>query len=547
MNDPEQREILVIGGGPAGSVASTMLARRGFDVVLLERERFPREHIGESLLPASMPVLEDLGVLPQIEAAGFPKKWGATMVWGREPDAWSWRFSETNRAYPHAYQVSRAQFDKILLDNARAAGVDVWEGAAVVNIDISPNSDARHSVAYRVANGIGAQTPVKRLACRWVVDASGQAAVLSRALGLRRWDDRFRNMAIYAYFDGARRLPPPDENNIFIESYPEGWAWNIPLRQGQSSVGFVIDSQRGADGIAERGVAEYFRRQLKTAPKTRAMLEGACMTVAPKVVKDWSYTSERTVGDGWILAGDAACFIDPLFSSGVHLAIMSAVMAAAYIHAAERDPSMREPAAQVYERLYRTEYTHFRELASLFYASNRTVESYFWEARRLLGVSENAQDAESETARQSFIRTVAGQAPRGYERAVLERGDLPASFTESVRAVESERNARAAVFDSVAALDAIPKLAAGARVERRPIFADGQFQWSHALITDDRPDGLPVSPLVSALLSGMDGQRSARAIAERLSAGATPEQRRMIEKAAVAAMRLLVTDGAVEV
>ena len=545
MNDPEQREILVIGGGPAGSVAATTLARRGFDVVLLERERFPREHIGESLLPASMPVLEDLGVLPQIEAAGFPKKWGATMVWGRQPDAWSWRFSETNRAYPHAYQVSRAEFDKILLDNARAAGADVREGASVVGIDLTDNLDARHSVRYRV------QELVKRLACKWIVDASGQAAILSRALGLRRWDDRFRNMAIYAYFNGrdgdARRLPPPDENNIFIESYPEGWAWNIPLRRGQSSVGFVIDSQRGAEGIAKRGVGEYFNRQLQSAPRTRAMLEGARMTVAPKVVKDWSYTSERTVGDGWVLVGDAACFIDPLFSSGVHLAIMSAVMAAAYIHASERDPSMREPAAQVYERLYRTEYTHFRELASLFYASNRTVESYFWEARRLLGAPQNADDTESESARQSFIRTVAGQAPRGYERAVLERGDLPASFTESVRAVESERNARAASFNPAAAMDAVPKLANGARVERRPIFADGQFQWSHVLITDDRADGLPVSPLVSALLSGMDGRRSARAIAERLSAGASPEQRRMIEGAAVAALRLLAVDGAVEI
>ena len=545
MNDPEQREILVIGGGPAGSVAATMLARRGYDVVLLERERFPREHIGESLLPASMPVLEDLGVLPQIEAAGFPKKWGATMIWGREPDAWSWRFSETNRAYPYAYQVSRAEFDKILLDNARAEGVDVREGAAVTEIDLAANSDTRHSVAYRAGFvGQASGLSVKRLACNWVVDASGQAAVLSRSLGLRRWDDRFRNMAIYAYFQDARRLPIPDENNIFIESYPEGWAWNIPLRRGQSSVGFVIDSGRGADGIAEFGVGEYFRRQLRAAPKTSAMLDGARMTVAPKVVKDWSYTSERTVGDGWILVGDAACFIDPLFSSGVHLAIMAAVMAAAYIHASERDPSMREPAAQVYERLYRTEYTHFRELASLFYASNRTVESYFWEARRILGTPE---DTEDESGRQSFVRAVAGQAPRGYERAVLERGDLPASFTESVRAVESERNARAAAFDPEAAMDAVPKLAGGARVERRPIFADDQFQWSYVLLTDDRPGGLPVSPLVSALLSGMDGQRSARGIVERLAAGAAPEQRRMVEGAALAALRLLVVDGAVEV
>ena len=537
VSDAEQRDVLVIGGGPAGSVAATTLARRGYDVVLLERERFPRHRVGESLLPASMPVLEELGVLPQIEAAGFPKKWGATMVWGREPDAWSWRFSETNRAYPHAYQVSRAEFDKILLDNARVAGVDVREGAAVAGIELASSPDTRHVATYRDAGGASV------IRARWIVDASGQAAILSRSLGLRRWDDRFRNMAIYAYFDGGRRLPSPDGNNIFIESYPEGWGWNIPLRRGHSSVGFVIDSRRGAEGIAERGVESYFRRQLQSAPQTRAMLDGARMTVAPKVVKDWSYTSTQTIGDGWILVGDAACFIDPLFSSGVHLAIMSAVMAAAYIHAAERDPSMREPAARVYERLYRTEYTHFRELASLFYASNRTVESYFWEARRLLGSSE---EPEAESARQSFIRTVAGQAARGYERAVLERGALPAEFTESVRAVESERNARAASFDPAAAMDAVPKLAARARIERRPIFADDQFQWSHVLITDDRPDGLPVSPLVSALLAGVDGQRPTRQIIARLSSGASSaSERRMVEGAIMASLRLLAVDGAV--
>ena len=307
-------------------------------------------------------------------------------------------------------------------------------------------------------------------------------------------------------------------------------------------MGFVIDSRRGAEGISERGVESYFRRQLQAAPRTRAMLDDARMTVAPKVIKDWSYTSTQSVGDGWILVGDASCFIDPLFSSGVHLAIMSAVMAAAYIHAAERDPSIREPAARVYERLYRTEYTHFRELASLFYASNRTVESYFWEARRLLGAPE---DAEDESERQSFVRAVAGQAPRGYERAVLERGDLPASFTESVRAVESARDARAASFDTATAMDAVPKLAAGARVEQRPIFADDRFQWSHVLIADHRPDGLPVSPLVSALLAGVDGRRTTRQIVARLSEAAAPEQRRMIESAAVAALRLLVVDGAI--
>ena len=142
------------------------------------------------------------------------------------------------------------------------------------------------------------------------------------------------------------------------------------------------------------------------------MLSAAETVSGPVVVKDWSYTSDRMAGDGWVLVGDAACFVDPLFSSGVHLAMMSGVMAAAYVHAAQSDSTIRDPAARVYEELYRTEYSHFRELARLFYASNRTMESYFWEARRILG------SGDDEESRRSFIRAVAGQPPRGYERAV---------------------------------------------------------------------------------------------------------------------------------
>src|SRR5215217_7648778 len=121
-------DVVVIGGGPGGSTTATMLARQGWRVLLLERERFPRDHIGESLLPASMPILEELGVLPAVQEAGFLRKWGATMVWGTDPTAWSWYFRETNRRYPHAYQVWRPRFDQLLLHNSRAHGVEVREG-----------------------------------------------------------------------------------------------------------------------------------------------------------------------------------------------------------------------------------------------------------------------------------------------------------------------------------------------------------------------------------------------------------------------------------
>ena len=533
-SDTGSFEAVVIGGGPGGSTTATLLARRGWQVALLERERFPRPHVGESLLPASMPVLEELGVLDDVEAAGFPRKWGATMLWGREPEPWSWYFSETNRTYPHAYQVWRPTFDKILLENARSAGVEVLEGHRVTGVDVGTG----HANSLRYRTGDGAEGTVE---AEWIVDASGQSAIVGRALGLRRWDERFRNMAVFGYFEGSDRLPEPDDSNIFIESYADGWVWNIPLWRGLSSVGIVVDSVQGASGVAEHGVDEYFRRQLDSTSLSRKMLSSARLTDGPHVVKDWSYTSTQTVGDGWILVGDAACFVDPLFSSGVHLAMMSAVMAAAYLDACRNDPSMRGPAARVYQELYHTEYSHFRELAALFYASNRTVESYFWESRRLLG------EPEDEEARTSFIRAVAGQSARGYERAVLERGALPEEFSSSVQALESERQDKARDFSAETVLEDVPVLARASEVDRRPIFAEGRFQWSDVLISPQRPEGVAISPFVASLVAEIDGARSVRQIVDRIATRASGQlDEDSVAQAVLSTLKILTVDGLVE-
>src|SRR5262249_43086151 len=169
-----------------------------------------------------------------------------------------------------------------------------------------------------------------------------------------------------------------------------------------------------------------------------------------------SYISDTVVGNGYILVGDAACFVDPLFSSGVHLALMAGVLAAAYVTTALQDPSMQEAAGRVYQELYYKEYDHFRSMAQLFYSSNRTTESYFWEARRLLGRASPCADTadrsgpsvapaeEHLSPRHAFIRAVAGQPPRGYERVVLEHGQAPTQFVESVQTVEAERAERRA-------------------------------------------------------------------------------------------------------
>ena len=505
-------------------------------MTLLERERFPRDHIGESLLPASMPILDALGVLPQLESQGYLKKWGATMVWGTTPEPWSWYFRETNKQFPHAYQVWRPAFDQMLLQNAAAAGAEVREGCRVTSVLL--DGDRAIGVRFTDENGQDQQ-----LETRQIVDASGQAGLIGRALDLRRVDPHFRNLAIYAYYEGAERLPGPDETNIFIESYEHGWFWNIPLHTGWMSVGAVVDARYGQEGITRLGTTAFYDEQIDAAPRTKAMVDNARRVQGPVVIRDWSYVSDRVVGPGFILCGDAACFIDPLFSTGVHLALSSGLMAAAYVATALADGELAAAAGPVYQRLYYQQYSHFRELARLFYASNRTIESYFWEVRRVL------RD-DSLTPREAFVRATAGQSVKGYERVVLERGELPKDFVDAVRVLEqthADRGERAQqLLTSPCAGDLVPVLAAGTRVERKAVLAEGAFAWGHVLTAPHRPEGIEVSPLIQRLVELCDGERTvAEVVAVLESTAAPPASAESLTRTLVQAVRILYVDGAI--
>jgi flavin-dependent dehydrogenase len=531
-------DVIVIGGGPAGSAAATMLARKGWQVILLEREQFPRDHVGESLLPASIPVLEELGALPAVEKAGFLPKYGATMVWGSGDAPWSWYFKETSQRYPHSYQVWRPEFDKILLDNAKGQGVTVLEGHQVTEVIF--DGDDAIGVEFTNSNGVPGEAQ-----CRFVVDASGQSTLLSRHLDTKKWDPFFQNLAVYAYFTGVKPLPEPDQNNIFIESYRYGWLWSIPLHTGRTSVGVVVDSKIGQEGIQQNGAKAFLEAQLAQSNHTKAMLADAQMDSEPTVVMDWSYTAEKLFGPGYIIAGDAACFVDPLFSSGVHLALMSGVLAAAYATTALKDPTMAEEAGKVYQELYLKEYNQFREMARLFYSSNLSEESYFWEARRITNTDEYSP-------RHSFIQAVAGQPPRGYERVVLDRGQAPEAFIESVRAVESERLSRTQWLAALAAdtqrnqiLNAVPRLADGVAVQRKPVLAEGEFVPGQVLNTVSQPEGTPCSPLVAAVINEIDGQKSVADIVDGLGQHLDQAGHAQLEEAVSRTVEILYVDGTV--
>jgi len=534
MATGEPYDAIVIGGGPAGSTTAGLLAKRGARVLVLEREQFPREHVGESLLPASLPILEELGVRQAVEDAGFLKKYGATMVWGSSPDPWSWYFQETNRTYPHAYQVVRAQFDEILLRHAAGLGADVREEHRVR--EVLRAGDRVTGVSFEDTAGNRAEATA-----RVVIDASGQQALVANALGLREWDEFFRNLAVYGYFRDAERLPGPDENNILVEAHSDGWCWTIPLHDGRSSVGVVVDAERARERIESGDLGAFLDEYIAKAPRTAALVANARLEGAPRAIRDWSYVASSLIGDGYVLAGDAACFIDPLFSSGVHLAMNAGVLAAAYVSTLMADEQLAVESRPVYERLYLQQYEHFRELAKLFYSSNRTADSYFWEARRL------DPDGADLPARAAFVNAVAGQPAAGYERVVLDRGEAPEAFVAAIRNTEMERAARQAVAEESRATvaGAVPRVTEGVELVIEPVLEGGAFVRSHVVRSPDRPSGVPISPVVAAALALADGNRSVMAIAERLALDYEIELAR-IAPVVASAFEILYIDGAVQ-
>ena len=495
----ETCDIVVIGGGPGGSACATLLADQGYRVVLLERAKFPREHVGESLLPASIPVLEQIGVMPVIEAAGFVVKRGATLVWGKDPEPWSWYFADDPGQRPTSFQVVRSEFDHILLKNAAEHGVDVREEHQVLNVMF--DGERPTGVRYTNDGNMG------EIECRFLADASGQAALLSRTLELHQWDEHFRNLAVYGYYRNAGHLEPPNDGNIFIESYEHGWLWKIPLHTGVTSVGAVVDKEVGQQGLRELGSKGFLEAQVALAPHTKELLVDATLVDEPDVERDWSYTSKQFAGDGFVLVGDAACFVDPLFSSGVHLALGSAVLAADYVRAALEEPQTRDQAAQLYESLYRKQYDYFHLTAQLFYGTNRSADSYFWEARRILG------DGDA-TPREAFVRVVSGQPPQGYERAVIERGELPAEIDAEVRRrderAERRRRATEAIMaESGALFRAVPSLPAHVKLEQRRALAGANFQQAFQLVVnagDRRSEPYPITAVMAACVGQMNGR-----------------------------------------
>src|SRR5580698_5810728 len=324
-------EVLVMGGGPAGSTAATLLAKRGLKVILLEKAHHPRFHIGESLLPMNLPLFERLGVLDKVRALGVFKS-GADFEADNERGYNTFAFARAiGNSPPHAYQVWRQDFDKMLYEHARECGADAREGHEVVAAAQNGPRDSLLEVRTDDGRSYGIQT-------RYVVDASGRDAFLATKKKIRRKNELHQSAAIFGHFRGAERRPGADAGNISIYSFEHGWMWMIPLPDGVMSVGAVcrpeyLKQRKGR-------TLEFFLDTLKRSPALWRRLEHASLIGDEvRVTGNYSYDSARMGGPGWVLVGDAFAFLDPVFSSGVYLAMSGAEQAVNVVDSALRDPA----------------------------------------------------------------------------------------------------------------------------------------------------------------------------------------------------------------
>lgn len=312
-------DAIVIGGGPGGAAAATWLARFGRRVVLFERERFPRFHVGESLVPGVNELLFELGLDDKIERARFQMKAGGNLT---SPSGRYVKFHlsliKDQLRKPYTFQVLRSKFDEILLSHAREHGADVQEGVRVLDLVL----DGERVVGVTVAAPGG---PARQVRAPIVVDASGRDTFVASKFRLRRRDPVLNKVSIWGHFEGVPRDPAPDDGNLIAAVFDEGWFWIIPLAGGTTSVGAVVDA---AAVKGKRKTEDLFGRFVSQCPFVADRMRGAVAVSPLYTVSNLAYRASRFSGPGYVLVGDAAIFLDPIYSYGVYLALKMGKLAA---------------------------------------------------------------------------------------------------------------------------------------------------------------------------------------------------------------------------
>ena len=416
-------DLIVVGGGPAGSTLAGIA--RKYDpkarVLILEKTPFPRHHVGESLLPGSIPVLKELGVHAKIDAGGFPRKMGVVFVWGDDRKPWDADFNNLNLEMVKKYgrmldtefswQVLRSRYDEILIDHAKELGAEVRFGWRAVKA-VEKNGKVVGVVVEKDGK-------TETLSCETLADCSGQSGFLAAQRGTRSFDEKLKNVAGWAYYKGAKWKfkfqGHPDKTKIFVCSVPEGWFWYIPLSDDLVSVGLVSKASYVKENSGGRDFRKYFFDALDQCAEIKPLLAKAKLMkgVAPDepgrdffTAGDWSYQNERACGPGWLAAGDAAFFLDPLLSSGVMMAHLSGHRAAyTWLSARrEKDKTISGLLWKDYDRFCKEVAGAFKALVRFWYAHDPNARAWWSEARTAHG-NRSPVDLDDKTA---FVAVAAG-------------------------------------------------------------------------------------------------------------------------------------------
>ena len=358
----QSTDVIVIGGGPAGSSVSTLLAQQGYRVELFEREKFPRFHIGESLIPHTFHVIQEIGLLETMQKSHFTKKHSVQFVSQSGKLSEPFYFGDYD---PHqrsqTWQVRRSEFDHLLLKNARSKGVTVHEGARVIEVLF----EGSKAVGVRVKPE---NEPERTVHARIVIDASGQSTLIMDRFNLREWDPVLKKAALWTYWKGAYRDKGRDEGPTIVIQTKEkkGWFWYIPLHDDIVSVG-VVAAYDYLFLNRTKDMEALYQEEVDRCPGLQPRLKGATRCDIFRAQKEYSYRATKAAGDGWTLVGDALGFLDPLYSSGVLLALTSASLAAKTIGKALKDNDLSEKRLREWEAGYFQGMDRMRRLVCAFY------------------------------------------------------------------------------------------------------------------------------------------------------------------------------------
>jgi halogenation protein CepH len=482
VHAPLQREydVIVVGGGPAGSSAAALLAQHGRQVLVVERSRFPRHHIGESTLLSIHSPLRWLGVADKVAAAGFRKKTGGSYIWGTDRVPWSFHFSELEEdpsgwRQPYSYQVERDAFDQILLDHARDCGATVLQGVNVKGL-VPDDSSGVRGVSLETT-GATLQTTVVQ--ARVVIDASGQSCLSGRRFGWRRMHDRLRNSAMYGYWSGGPPqyvhlggdLTPADHSNILICSTDFGWIWIIPLRGGRVSIGAVLAGTSEHKNNTETRRA-YYDLVASCAELTPVLKDLVPIGAEPvRHLRDWSYRCSQFSRPGLLLAGDAACFVDPILSTGLHLALRAGISAACAANSILNGQD-QQLVRLWYDSTYRAAYEQYEQMALWWYHGDRNRERWFERSRCLINREQYGRDL---PIRRAFVALAAGMEASNYVEEWVDEWAHPlrmvalfhthASFNASLPRLREKFG----ISDGVVAREQVPSKADRREPSRKPM------------------------------------------------------------------------------